>query len=150
MQNLLSALAGEEERLDTLLTMRMRGYEAKLDGLSARLFTLSPGEKIKRESSALSSLRTRLLLAAQNGIHWKEERFGKAVSAMEAMSPLAVLTRGYSITMNEYGEIIRSAGELLPGALIRTMLPDGELLSVVQQTKRKAETEGVQKSRKKS
>ena len=71
----------------------------------------------------------------------KEERFGKAVSAMEAMSPLAVLTRGYSITMNEYGDVIRSAGELLPGALIRTMLPDGELLSVVQQTKRKAETE---------
>lgn len=141
MQNLLSALAGEKERLGTLLTMRMRGYEAKLDGLSARLFALSPGEKIKGENGALSSLRTRLLLAAQNGMRRKEERFDKAVSAMEAMSPLAVLTRGYSITMNEYGDVIRSAGELLPGALIRTILPDGELLSVVQQTKRKAETE---------
>lgn len=141
MQSLLSALAGEKERLGTLFAMRMHGYETRLDGLSTRLFTLSPGEKIKRESGALFSLRTRLLLAAQNGVRRKEERFGKAVSALEAMSPLSVLTRGYSITINEYGDVIRSAGELLPGALIRTMLPDGELLSVVQQTKRKAETE---------
>lgn len=118
----------------------MNGYASRLSGNIARLRALSPQEKIRREKAAFSALQTRLVLAAGNGVYRKSERFKKVVSTMEAMSPLAVLSRGYTITMDEHNEVVRSAGELLPGALIRTVLPDGEFVSVIQQTKRKAET----------
>lgn len=139
-QNLLLKLEGEKERLDKLLAAQVLGCETKLSGLAARLAALSPEEKIKRENEVLVSLRTRLGLGIGNSLRRKEEQLAKAASALEAMSPLAVLTRGYSITRDEHEDIVRSVGELLPGALIETILPDGSFLSVIQQIKRKAET----------
>ena len=139
-QNLLLKLEGEKERLDKLLAAQVLGCETKLSGLAARLAALSPEEKIKRENEVLVSLRTRLGLGIGNSLRQKEEQLAKAASALEAMSPLAVLTRGYSITRDEHEDIVRSVGELLPGALIETILPDGSFLSVIQQIKRKAET----------
>lgn len=139
-EQLLQSLAMTQERLHRLMQMKVQRYTERVAGYKARVNACSPKERIRRGNEQLVSLQTRFQLAMEHTLQKKQESLAKAVTALEAMSPLAVLTRGYSITMGERGEVIRSAGELLPGALIKTVLPDGELLSVVQQTKRKAET----------
>ena len=140
MQSLLDKIDRTKERLERLITNKLRSCSERVSGYRSRLRVLSPQERIRSNTEKLAVLRERLAFSAQNGLRLKKERLAKTLTAMEAMSPLAVLTRGYSITMNERGEVIRSAYELLPGALVKTVLPDGELLSVVQQTKGKAET----------
>ena len=140
MQSLLDKIDRTKERLERQITNKLRSCSERVSGYRSRLRVLSPQERIRSNTEKLAVLRERLAFSAQNGLRLKKERLAKTLTAMEAMSPLAVLTRGYSITMNERGEVIRSAYELLPGALVKTVLPDGELLSVVQQTKGKAET----------
>ena len=55
---------------------------------------------------------------------------------LEALSPQAVLKRGYSITMlKKTGKILRSAAEVRIGDKLVTRLGDGEIESAVQDSK---------------
>jgi exodeoxyribonuclease VII large subunit len=55
---------------------------------------------------------------------------------LEALSPLAVLARGYSLTYHEAdGRLVHSAAELHNGDLLRTRLAEGEAISRVEQVK---------------
>lgn len=63
-----------------------------------------------------------------------KERLAKAVAALHALSPLAVLARGYSLTETSDGRRIRSVEQVAEGETIRTRLPDGTLESLVKAT----------------
>ena len=52
---------------------------------------------------------------------------------LDAVSPLKILARGYSVTSNDKGMIIKSTRDVCWGEEIRTRLHDGELCSVVQE-----------------
>ena len=58
-------------------------------------------------------------------------------SHLEAVSPLKILARGYSVTIDAKGKIIKSADDVRWGEEIRTRLHDGEICSVVQEILRK-------------
>ncbi|MBV8553007.1 MAG: exodeoxyribonuclease VII large subunit [Acidobacteriaceae bacterium] len=85
--------------------------------------------------------------------HRNELLLGQAVKAMETrlwqarrrhesldlhlrqISPLAVLGRGYAIVQNATGQVLRSAGEILPNELVRIRLHLGELDAAVTATR---------------
>ncbi|MFP4310535.1 MAG: exodeoxyribonuclease VII large subunit, partial [Nitriliruptoraceae bacterium] len=50
---------------------------------------------------------------------------------LRAADPAVQLARGYSITFDDRGEVVRSVQATPPGARIRTRLADGELVSRV-------------------
>ena len=52
--------------------------------------------------------------------------------ALEAVSPLQTLARGYSMTLNAKGVLVREAADVQPGDLIRTRLARSELLSRIE------------------
>ncbi|MBI4563838.1 MAG: exodeoxyribonuclease VII large subunit [Planctomycetes bacterium] len=56
---------------------------------------------------------------------------------LQAVSPLAVLNRGYSITRAEDGGVIRSTSAVKPGQFLRTTLADGEIRSRVEEREKK-------------
>ena len=58
-------------------------------------------------------------------------------SHLDAVSPLKILARGYSVTIDAKGKIIKSADDVRWGEEIRTRLHDGEICSVVQEILRK-------------
>ena len=60
-------------------------------------------------------------------------RLDSAIREAEALSPLAILGRGYSVTAKEDGTIVRSSSQLGPGDIIRTRLMDGTVLSRVEE-----------------
>ena len=64
------------------------------------------------------------------------------MTRMDALSPLAILARGYSVTRRLPGQtIVRSAGETAPGDRLETLVVDGEIISVVQECRRKQDDE---------
>ena len=67
----------------------------------------------------------------------KEYRLTLLAAQLDAVSPLRVLSRGYSVTLNEKGSIIKSVDMLHWGEEIRTRLHDGEIYSVIQQIERR-------------
>ena len=56
-------------------------------------------------------------------------------SNLKAVSPLAVLDRGYAIVMNNKGKAIKSSKEIKIGDIINTRLAEGELISNVSKKK---------------
>ena len=56
---------------------------------------------------------------------------------LDAVSPLKVLGRGYSMTLDEQGRLLKSTDAVHWGEEIRTRLRDGEIYSVIQQIERR-------------
>ena len=104
----------------------------KLSRLRAELDTLS-GRRVMREPEAivddrrleLDRLREKLVSAAESRISVCRTEQIRLASSLDAMSPLRVLTRGYSIATGENGEVIRSVRSLEKGAPLRLRLGDG-------------------------
>jgi exodeoxyribonuclease VII large subunit len=66
----------------------------------------------------------------------RREQLAGAIAMIEALSPKATLARGYSITFDPQGRVIRSAEELTAGDAIRTRFRDGEIDSVVERRRK--------------
>lgn len=111
----------------------MYGLKNKYDslkGMYQRLVSLSPENKLKQSEQELEQKQQRLSLAFDNLLKIKRETFTAKVSMLEALSPLKVLTRGYSITYRE-DEIVSSVTQLKEGEPIKTKLKDGTAYSAV-------------------
>ena len=53
--------------------------------------------------------------------------FAQYAAALDAMSPLKVLARGYAVATDADGAVLRSAAQTQPGDTIRVQLQDGAL-----------------------
>jgi exodeoxyribonuclease VII large subunit len=65
----------------------------------------------------------------------RQTRLDRAFARLEALSPLAVLSRGYALIYAADGTLLRSATETSPGQTIRARLARGTLEAEVTQTK---------------
>lgn len=69
------------------------------------------------------------------------ERLARAALALEALSPLKVLARGYSVTRDEAGAVITDAAAVAPGEVIESILASGRLKSRVEEVSPSKEDE---------
>ena len=75
---------------------------------------------LDHESRMLATLR-------QKAIAEKKQRFSRLTAALDAMSPLKVLARGYAVATDADGTVLRSAAKVQPGDPVRVQLQDGAL-----------------------
>jgi exodeoxyribonuclease VII large subunit len=64
----------------------------------------------------------------------KRKLLGHLKDMVQAYDPVHVLRRGFSITLNGEGTVVKSAADLTPGETITTRLAAGEIVSTVTQT----------------
>ncbi len=149
---LKSDLAGEIEylmiRTTNAVGSLMRDLNTRVEGIRSRRIFRDPYEIVNRKEQMLgdmlnqmlsslkdkvSSGKSRLLsipdirMIIKNLINTKKHSYIMALKAMEQLSPMAVLQRGYAIAMDDEGSIIRSVDEAEIDSLIRLMLSDGSL-----------------------
>ena len=106
-----------------------------LDHLSQRLGSSMTGRlfQLRVRSAALDKDLHRGLEKCLSG---KQERFARLAAALDAMSPLKVLGRGYSIAQKEDGGVISSVRSVQPGERFSLRLSDGSLRCTVEETER--------------
>lgn len=63
----------------------------------------------------------------------QEQRLALATGHLDAVSPLKIISRGYSVTTNGQGQIVKSVQDVHWGEEIRTRFSDGDVYSVIQQ-----------------
>ena len=102
----------------------------RLDQLSRRLHGRDPRTLLGFSEQRLAGLVRRLALPVPRQIRDRQRDLRQLGSRLNAVSPLAVLGRGYSITFRD-GEALRSAGGIAVGDLLTTRLQDGEVESRV-------------------
>jgi len=112
----------------------------RLEALRGRL-AWALGSRSKRAGDELAALRARLSAAhPSHRLQLAAQRVASARRQLEAMSYRSVLKRGYSVTRDAEGKIIRSVKDTQKGELIETELVDGKIRSKVQDARRLSET----------
>ena len=106
-----------------------------LDHLSQRLGSsmVSRLFQLRVRSAALDKDLRRGLEKCLSG---KQERFARLAAALDAMSPLKVLGRGYSIAQKGDGGVISSVRSVQSGERFSLRLSDGSLKCIVEETER--------------
>ncbi|HPN14144.1 MAG TPA: exodeoxyribonuclease VII large subunit, partial [Spirochaetota bacterium] len=65
----------------------------------------------------------------------KSHRFAAAVQALDQLSPLSIMKRGYAIALDSDRNIIRSAGQASEGDVLDLLMHDGSLACTVNSIK---------------
>jgi len=110
----------------------LRGAAGALQRSAAQLDLLA-GARLRRETTALER-RTRELVAVAGRATVPAERSRLEVldARIRAADPAAQLARGFSITVDASGEVVRSVRAVALGAQLTTSLADGVLVSRVE------------------
>lgn len=93
----------------------------------------SPLNYLEDRRVLLDFLSTRLQAAEQKTLHESKQRFVRLTAALDAMSPLKVLSRGYSMVTNEAGAVISRAADVRENETIRVSFSSGSLTARVEQ-----------------
>ncbi len=121
----------------TALNRQLKATQQHLTVLSQSPALRSPTGYIEQRGKSLELLKNRLISAQTRNLTQKNQRYIAAVSKLDAMSPLKVLTRGYSMAQTEGGQVLRSVQQVELGERIRISLSDGSLSATVMEKRRK-------------
>ena len=122
-----------EQRMGRLLHLRTQRAGALLKTLEAR-FANALQRRWLNSRNQLSGLEQRLTHAIRRDLDRRQHQIARQAAGLEALSPLGVLARGYSLTQAEAtGKVVLAASQIAPGDMIRTRLAQGAILSRVEQ-----------------
>ncbi len=128
---------------DSLQSLGLRGRQAvekqlarwrqALDGYASRRVLTDPTATIDNRRMEVDHRSERLLTAAERLLSAKRRGFEALGASLDAMSPLRVLSRGYTISEKSDGTVPRFVDELQPGELLSVRFPDGKADCTVNQ-----------------
>jgi exodeoxyribonuclease VII large subunit len=121
------------DRLSEAVNHRLQLARHRVEQLASRPAFRQPLHRIRDLEQRLDSSAERLKRVMNQRVVQASERIVSLAARLESLSPLNVLTRGYSLTHKASGELVRSAVEVAPGELLRTRVAAGEIFSRVEE-----------------
>ena len=113
------------------LDRQIKSAQKHLNVLSQSPALRSPDGYLQQRANSLELLKNRMISAQNQNITRKNQQYIAAISKLDAMSPLKVLSRGYAMTQNNNGEVVRSVKQVEIGERITISLSDGKLSATV-------------------
>jgi exodeoxyribonuclease VII large subunit len=101
-----------------------------VDAWARRL--VHPAERLRSHRQLVTQLSARLGFSFLQEIRACEARLARLHAGLDGLDPAAVLGRGYSITYNGAGKVLRDAAHARPGERLRTRLARGEVYSEIK------------------
>ena len=127
MLELREMLRGMEIRAGQSLRRKIQILRQSLQEHSRTRVLQSPKNYIDDKRMLLDYAQGRLIAAAQVKVSAGRQKYVMLASALDAMSPLKVLGRGYAIATARDGTVIRKAGDVRPGDKIKIRLKKDEI-----------------------
>jgi exodeoxyribonuclease VII large subunit len=132
---MLEGLRGLHGQLRTLLVQRLELARSRLRDLAQRRAFRLPLERIHDGDRRLDDWTDRFRRALRQQVERKRDHLAAQAARLEAVSPLNVLARGYSLTRSEKDQtVVRNADQVHPGDRLVTYLQHGRLVSRVEET----------------
>lgn len=122
---LLERVSESGARLDRRAAAILADRRAAVARQERALSLLSPDQKLLRLRQTLSHRRETMDRVILRRVEGARARFSESASRLEALSPLAVLGRGFAALKNEEGRILPSAEGLTVGQRVTVLLRDG-------------------------
>lgn len=125
MAELLSYLKSIRDSLPAIMQRQIDFKRQELDSLTSTKVLLSPKEFVNIRKDELDVLLSDMTKAFKSILTEKQREFVTLSAKLEALSPLSVLSRGYSIVQNE-NKVAKSVKDLSIGENITIRLSDGK------------------------
>ena len=119
-------LAQAEER-------RLKLIRQQVEKLQSARVLQNPKNYLEDRRLLLDFQQNKLTAAMRQLVLKKQQDFVARHTALEAMSPLKVLSRGYAMTRDSAGRVVTDAAALKPGEIITVTLRNGEVDAAVRE-----------------
>jgi exodeoxyribonuclease VII large subunit len=127
-------IALQRQQLDEQLAAltaaaRARGERAAAELARRRLALAArhPAAQLSADRARFAAARQRLGTAAVRTLERNRAHLATAVGRLEALSPLAVIGRGYSVLRDARGRVVRVRADAPPGSALQARVGDGWL-----------------------
>jgi exodeoxyribonuclease VII large subunit len=133
IESLKQFMDDRERQLDAAIGNCLRVATVRMERLRARLAGRHPKHTLALNRQRLAEVEGRLRRTLVGDLQKRNLRLNGLDAQLQAISPMAVLKRGYSITtIKRDGSILRSAAQVKEGERLSTRLADGVVESVAQ------------------
>lgn len=130
--SLLAALAASKYELNFAMNSLIQALKNLITGLTHAL--KSPLDRLLEKQQQTDELLTELNYKMKHFLELSHERCHSLIQRLGALSPLAILSRGYSLSMLVSGEaVLNNAAQVKPGDKLKTILQKGEVVSIVEE-----------------
>jgi len=120
------------ERARRHLARQLAAAHTGLRALETRLYRAHPQRRVSERRNALAALRHRLEAAPRGALARRRHAVDAARGKLEALSPLNVLERGFSLAQLADGRLLTRAEDARPGDQLRVRLRRGEIHAEVR------------------
>jgi len=139
---LIAELTGARHEMDFSAMDLISGLQNRLTGLTHML--KSPADRLLEKQQFLDELSSGLNYNMRHCLELAKERSRALIDRLGALSPLSILSRGYSLSMlMPQGAIVKEAGQLKAGDRLKTVLHKGAFISLVQEVMNDERESGV-------
>ncbi len=137
-EELQKHLAGTSAKLASVLSQRIQGYRSNLKYLRESGVLSGAAPLLNEKRMTLLYLVKQLDGDAANAIRNSQNRLASVAARLDALSPLSVLARGYSVATNTEGNAVRCVSDVKQGDEISVRVKDGNInASVISISKEK-------------
>lgn len=126
-------LEAKRAMLLTLMQKRLKQERQSVSALASSRCLRSPLNYINDRRLQLDYTHRRLGAASNGLVSTNRERFVHLAAKLDAMSPLKVLGRGYSVTLDENGKLVKSVKSVACGDRLQIKMSDGTVSAQVQE-----------------
>ena len=124
-----------QSTISNSVMQKLNASRRHLKMLSSSSALLSPEKYILQRRGDLQLSSSRLHLTYKNTLEHKKHRFITLTATLDAMSPLKVFTRGYSMTHTEDGKLVGSINDTHNGDTLHVRFADGTVDAQVMNIK---------------
>ncbi len=135
LRDLTRRLDDATARLTRAARASLRHAAHRVELATRDLRARNPVARTRHDRRRLDDLAGRLDRALARGVDRRRHRVNGVAGRLNSLSPLAVLGRGYSLTLTASGEIVRSVTQVAVGDEIGVMLDEGRLEARVTERK---------------
>lgn len=124
-----------EDTLKVKLKAKLDRYETLLTQRKSRLAAVHPGHRIALMKKSMEHMNQQLQDQMERVIEQKKLRCVSNIKQLDALSPLKVMARGYSLVYEQNGQLLKSVKEVAEGEQLKVQLSDGSISCQVQEIK---------------
>ncbi|KAE8175765.1 exodeoxyribonuclease VII large subunit [Photobacterium carnosum] len=118
-------------RLQQIMLKKIQKQQQRITQNQYKLSLHSPQQRLQHNTTTLINTKRRLLDAMDRNLLNAQHKLSLSAEKLDTVSPLATLSRGYSITRNDKGDLIRRCDQVKAGDQLITTVTDGKIHTTV-------------------
>ena len=130
--SLIEGLADKEDKLEAAVERTLVGYAKRINEFSLQLDARSPSARLENAGMRLKRAEELLEKNMSSTLDSKRLVLSAAVGKLESVNPMSVIKRGYSMTLDESGNIVSSTCDVRTGDGISVRVKDGSIFARVE------------------